>query len=184
MLKRLRAPCDSSAEAPWRASGSRRDRRRARQGPGRTSSSARMASDAALRSRFCSAACRRLCSQARKDWIGPRPGPGPVSRSSLSTASIRACGIAGRRKPAGDDSKTIGQIGEDRFWHAGPRQEQERAKAFQAFAGAVHAAMPLGRCRQRAMGDLKLAKRHAPHSLAHRHCRIETIAHHAPWTDQ
>ena len=83
-----------------------------------------MASDAALRSRFCSAAWRRLCSQARKDWIGNLARARSCLALELVDRVNQGVGIAGRRKPARDDSKTIGQIGEDRFWHAGSNQEQ------------------------------------------------------------
>ena len=58
-----------------------------------------MASEAALFSRFCSAAWRRLCNQARNDCSGPRPGPGPVSFSSLSMASIRAAASRAAARP-------------------------------------------------------------------------------------
>ena len=106
-----------------------------------------MASDAALFSRFCSAACRRLCSQARKDWIGALARPRSRLALELVDGVDQGMGVARRRKAARNDGEPVGQIGEDRLGHAGPHQQEQRAKPLQAFAGAVHAAMPLGRGR-------------------------------------
>ena len=58
----------------------------------------------------------------------------------------------------------------------GSHHKQKRAQTFQALAGAVHAAMPLGRGREARHGRARArAKRHAPHCLAHRHRRVETV---------
>ena len=132
---------------------------------------------------FCSAACRRLCRQARKDWIGPWPGPWPVSRSSLSTASAKAAASrAGASPLAMAVSRSV------KVANAGSGMPGVPAAAASAGASGIcgscaRRCMTLRRRgRQRAMGDLKLGKGHASQCLAHRHCRVETVTHQAPWT--
>ena len=93
-------------------------------------------------------------------------------------------GVARGCKAACDHGELVGEIGEHRLRHTRSHQQEQRAKALQAFAGAMHAAMPFRRGRQRAVGNLKLAEGYAPDCLAHRHCRIETITHKAPWINQ
>ncbi len=98
----------------------------------------------------------------------------PLARTRLGLALElvdgidQGLGVARRGKPPGDGGDPLGEIGKDRIGHPGPRQQEQRAQPLQALAGIVHAAMTVRRARQRALGDLDLAKGDAPQRLAHR----------------
>src|SRR5262249_60633528 len=88
--------------------------------------------------------------------------------------------VARRCEATSNRCEPVGQIGERRLGHAGSGKEEQSAQPLQTFPCTVHAAMALRRGRKRAVTDLKLGEGHLPYSLAHRHCRIETIGHKAP----
>ena len=120
----------SSAAVPWRQRESRQDRRRARQRRAAFEQSAHgIRGGASLRNSAPPRAASYAARRARIGW-GLATVAGPVSRSSLLTASISAWASRAGASPRAMTAKPIGQIGEHRLRHAGAHSSSRERNRF------------------------------------------------------
>ena len=168
MVERLARLAVAAPEPLGERSGNRRDRRRARQRP--DGARAARAWRPMPRSAPNFAPRRGAASGAKPARIGsdPWPGPAPVSRSSLSTASIRAwasrAGASPRAMPS-SRSVRLANTGSGMPGRASRSSERSRFRHLRALCTPLWRSGGVARAPWR---ELELGESDTPQGLAHR----------------